>query len=417
MSPRGIGAIALMVPGIFLERALFTSQQTFAAQISSGYYGYGYETWIDDPRRPFAIAAWVAALASVGGGVIALRLGPRLTAAIGAFVSLVGGLAFVLRLDPILHSPNVTAFILAVGGGLAIPAVLATAADIVLAESQTPSRFSATAGIATLFYAIMTGAVAAGSTLATRFGPYGAGVWLGIAGSLFAALFFAGATVLGGGLPKRDVAAPAAGPYRSAEVAPRPPAVIDPRPFAGLAVLLAASLPLVLGARIGLFERDLFMSGRFDAVGAAAGAAIVAFFALAVWVSRSVDRAPRAPLGVAAAGLVLAGLALPLRVVDQHGDGWVFASAVFVGAGRTLAMPVLYAYVALAFPRRWATLAIGCWVFVTAIATRMVPFFPFGTPLRTGLIVAFGAIALGVGIGVWIFAQKIHVTYFDPPSA
>jgi hypothetical protein len=361
-------------------------------------------------------STWIATVVAFGGGALAIATGPRLVAAVGALLSAIG--MFVL-----VGGSGAGFYLVAIGGSLFRTAMWATLAEIVLRDREAPgvappaNRFATVTGIATLFYgavnfSAMTSSIAVGGA-ADHGGLDRAFALCGVADVL--ATLLAGGALLAGGFESTKAATPTdAGPYRSMTAAATPGVTTAiQQGFIGLVIAIAVLCISGAGESVELPYEKLGL--RADLVFAINPATIVvcSFFACAVWVAASVDRWSLSPLTIAGAGVAIVGLGVVLTGVGSSLPSLGFA-AFLGGVGEILSTPALYAFIALALPRKYATLAIaisGLGVLITSAIVRPIMAIE---PARTPFAIVIALASLGAGIGLAVFAKKIHRAYFDP---
>lgn len=375
----------------------------------------------------FLVMSIVTLLAAFAGAGLALGIGPRLTAVVGALVATLGHV--LLALDgPILLGWGIAC----AGAGIFRVCPFVAAVEVLATEAgpapQTrtphPQRFIAvTAFAATAFVAINAGSFLAAPIAGALYSRGGRGLLTGFTGGVaFVAALLAGVAALVGILGRADRAhaPPPRDPYRAAAppVSVRATAPTSMRPLAGAALLTLLIGMFDAGNAMAVFSPSSGLSskeyGSLLALSSAV-ALIVCLIAAGAFLVAALVRSSMPPLPVFGAGLAIAGAGFFLRAFGGEHLPVLAVGAVMTSLGDVM-LPIGTAYVALAVPSRASGLALAGWFAVAMVASLIGS--PLGdTPLRTPLLILTALVCLGAGAGIAVLGRTLHRTWFDPPAS
>ena len=352
---------------------------------------------------------------TLAGGLLALGIGPRATAACGAALAATGHAALAAG-APLLVGAGVVSF----GAGVLCCAPYTAAAEVLAWDDESPAppgphRFAAVAAYVIATSAAMNVGGVLGPLLHALSNERFTLVYaIAAAATLMAALLAAASAGLGllGRRERRDAAA--TGPYRATAM----PSGGASHPFAGiLGVLIllvpqvvyfageATSPPLEL-LRTASERTWLFMVGPISF-----GVASLAL--LAVLVVAATQRSTRPPLALYGAGLVT--FALGLAVIAAAGSSsaalWACGAAV-AGIGGAAAGAVPLAYAAIAVRGRAATLVVAGWKSVASVVGAVASSLAALEMLRGPLLWVCALLALAGGVALARYARVVHARFF-----
>jgi dipeptide/tripeptide permease len=366
----------------------------------------------------YARFTWMALLTPLLGGALALAIGPRVTAAIGAVLAALG--FFLLAAG----ANGAFVWVSGLGVGLFKACPWAILADAVAREESpsgdpadaplSPRRFPLMVAMTAFVYlAINVGAFlssSAGALAATRSG--------------FTSVFVAAGVVMVGAVAIAVVIAllplamraerpkDAHAPYRAPAMPGAPSASVASvgPPLLGLLVLFGAIVPYhlalpVTGQAAYFLQIRSALATVNPLVVIVASALGFAFF-LAAALSRW-SFPLTWPFGGA---LVVFGLGLIPIVAASNALTFALGTAV-TGVAEAIIEAVALAYVALATGRRIATLTVAVWLALASVLS----FVPVSEVAWRFELAAFAALALLAGALVLIFGRRLHRFAFDPP--
>ena len=339
-------------------------------------------------------------LGMLGGGVAALRFGPRRMAAAGALFVAAGHVALAFGWLGTVGG----AALIELGGGVVGPCLLVAGVETLSgddgdAAARSPQRMAAVAA-----WVIAQNLVVAAVAAVT---PLVVGELVDHFSPGLSHLFQGASPVIAAGL----LAVGARRPRRAA-----PPAVSAParraRGWAGLALLAGLDAAYMVGTDWTLsrepdgMDRETLVTAMLAALGISA-----AIFAVHVVAALRRWRSP--PLRLHGACLVAGGLATGL--ISLSGGASATTDAVAVAArslGMIVVVAVPAAYVAVAARGRWATLVVAGWTAVGLLAGtagRVLDLVAVGRgPLLWGSIL----LCLGGGGALLANAPSWHRRYF-----
>lgn len=359
MNKRALLALALLVAAAGLEQFGHSAMTTSIPLDIENAGGT-----IASAANFFGVLGAVSFVATLGGGALALKVGPRVTAAIGLLVTALGFFTMAA-----LGAGMLGAGVVGLGKGLFAPCAAAAAGEAVHSGEETPPWHAFAA--VTAFVALLQGVTGVSARLAPSLGGLlwsrsgGAALCAASGGlALLAALLAAGAAILGM-WPGQTPARPApANPYRAPQPSPRPAAPAR-RQYLGLALLSVLVSLAKLAVPLAIYEPDGEMSAPWLLVlqGAVHNGAYFGIFG--IWLAAALGRKSWLPLRGLAAGLVAIGIGLLPIVAAQIGGGNEvhYALGLFpVAFGAAAVRPVGLAYAALARPARVAPLVVAVWL-------------------------------------------------------
>jgi dipeptide/tripeptide permease len=424
MSSRGLLALALLVPAVILERTAYYAARSVMMQSlvdASGSYATA--------ARTVTAATTLSFVVSLLAGALALGIGPRATAAIGALVAALGSV--VVATDA---ARGGGVLLIAVGAGIFRPCPWAAAAEIVSAEdgsdgtlAPSPRRFAAVTAITVLLYAgvnlgsLVAPMLARSVTTASSQAPA-----FGFAAVLQTLAFFlvAGAAAIGFmGEHKKAAHGAPIDPYRTATspaaahgIASAPSS--SGRGIAGLAILAVPTM-LYAGAASMSFPMQASWTAHTSALLSINPFVVVvtSIFVAGMWIAAAALRWSLAPLTVWGIGLAIFGAGLlPTAIGVKPGaphDIYVLG-ALITGMGETGVGPVGSTYAALAVRSRAATFVVACFSLTSALASWMFARLS-SSPSQWTILLALGTICLATGIAFARFGRRMHRLFFDPP--
>lgn len=368
----------------------------------------------------FTVLTWGSLLASVIAGAIAIAIGPRITAAVGAGIAAIGMMLIAMK----VAVPGAIV-VVGVGAGLFRACPLAAAAEIVTRElrgdasfSVSTSRFPAVAAFSCATYLAINVSAASAPLISSklRFNVgHMASLGTSFAAALVASVLVAIAAFVGA--PPRDsaIASPGLAPYREAPmVAAQPPEPSAMRAMTGLAIFLvpqfiyALATPLTepsVTAHTSLQRAWLFSVNPIVVIGVCA-----VFFA--IWAGAAARFWSMTLLRVAGAGLVVFAVGLLFFLPGEAPAPLAFLGALVSATGEALIGPTMLAYAALAAPPRFSALVVAGWM---AIAT--LTFGPASwladSSARTPLLALVAVILLACGVVALVLGPKAHARFFE----
>jgi hypothetical protein len=227
--------------------------------------------------------------------------------------------------------------------------------------------------------------------------------------TMVAAVLLAAAAVLEV-LGRRDAeGAAAAGPYREAGVpSGSPPQPRGSTPFLGMAILLAAYLPFVLGFSCTTSPRALGVSATwlYSVRSTAAGAASLLAFSLLL--AAALKRWTVPPVLLYGAGLLVFALGL-VPIAAGGGSAAIFALGVIVtAAGGVCVDAVAVAYAAIAVRGRAAALVVAAWYLVFRMVATVSPPLAMMDGLRTPLCWISALLCAAAGAALLARGRALH---------
>lgn len=423
MSFRAVAALALLLVALAAERC--------------GYYAARSVLMIDltqhglsslEARGLFQMFTILTYGAAFAGGGLAWAFGPRVTAAIGAFVAALGAFALAGGLPA-----SLSGVVLGLGVGIFKACPYAAAAEILAdedggaAQGFLPSarRFASFATFAVVGYgAINLGAFIAPLMSATFREARDSGGFTStyaFAGALdlFAALLAGGAIFLTSGTAK-TMAQHAHAPYRGPDGAHLPPAPAAPVrtndvfvPLSLIGLVFVAMHFVMDQAQPDMRELGLAKASWMFSINPIVGLLMTVpagalFFVLAI--QRSAVPLTRI-LGAGIAVFSLGALLALLAMATHAGLGvWTPALAI-TAIGESIAFPLGITYAALAVRSRAATMVVAGWLTLTVIPGYLFStwFTGLRSPAFSTIIVALSALVVLVGaVLVLVHAARLH---------
>lgn len=416
MSFRSWAALGLLVCALAAERSGYYGVRSF---LMFHLHDRGMSTV--EASSVFSVFSLVASVAPFAGGGLALLVGPRLAAAIAAFVGALGAFALATGAPPVL-----SLIVLGLGSGAFRPCPFVAGAEILAdedggaAQGFAPSarRFMSVAAFVVLAYAainlgaliapVATGVLASARDVSTSFGVAGA---LQLLGALLA-----GAAWFLGTSRARELAKAAHDPYRSAQGAPvaAPTLANDSTVFGPLVLLGFAFAAMHLA-----FEKTMPLSSDMrDARWIySINVVVVLLLALPSFVLYLVLANQRSALPLTrllGPGLIVYGAGMIISTFAYATRASTLIAAlglVVTAAGEGIAGPIALAYAALAWRGRAATLVVGGWLSLTYLPSLMLRAAAMGGNSEQSAIVhgSLGVLAaIGVGVYVSTSARRIH---------
>ena len=422
MSFRGILALVLLLAATGAERLSYYGARSFLA--FEMYRSEGMT--VAAAGTALTAMSFVMLVATFAGAGLALGMGPRLTAAVGALIAALG--PFLLAFDaPVLLGFGLTsagAGIFRVGPFVAAAEVLGTtAAPDARSSAPHPQRFvamtafAAAASVAANLGSFLAAPIA-GSLLYERGGRVAATVGTGAVAVVAAVL--AGAAALLGMLELRDrPMAPPRDPYREAA----PPTSVSPDAKPSMLPLAGAA---VLAVLLGVFDVGLAMAGPAPSVdvsskdyawlyGMSSAVALIGCMITAgAFLIGALVQTSLPPLPVFGAGLALAGVGFFVQAVGGEEIALLGAGMAMTALGDAV-LPIAIAYVALAVRGRVSGLVLAGWFCVASVASMIGA--PLGhTPLRTPLLAVIALACLIAGAATAVLGRTFHRAWFDPQT-
>jgi hypothetical protein len=413
MKPRDLAALALLPAATLLERTAY-----FGAHASLSFDLYRESSSAAVLGRLHLTLQGLVLLGLLLGAVAALRLGPRVTAALGAALAAAGHVALAMG-APILIGAGVAG----VGAGMLRPCPVVIAAGILAWDGDSPEppppyRFSAVAAFATVAsLAANLGGAFGASSAGILHEPHGLAYRVYAALALLAAGLTGAVAVLGRrGRGAGGAEAPAAGPYREA-LAPR---VDDAGPsvkeLARLAILGAPQAVYWAGEALMKPRPGLGVSAgslQWLHAAATAGTGLASLGLFVALVVESLRRSSRPPLVIPGAGLVI--LAFGVLTIPLAGSSSAvgFAAGAFVAGTGQAAAIVLLAYAALAVRGRAATSVVAGWIAAGSVLGAVGGTVAAWDAARVPLSSLCSVLALAGGTALLVRGRALHRAYFD----
>lgn len=421
MNARAIAALALLLAAVGLERLGYYTSRAFLSidLMRSGETASSAGTL-------FAALRLATIVGIVAGGVVALGLGARATAALGALLAAAGHLTLALG-APIAVGAGLIAF----GAGVLRPCPVSAAAALLAWDDRGPSRpgphrFAAVAAFATLAYvAINAGGVLGPAIAGLLRQAYSFAMIYGVSAGLLllATIAAAIAALLGLGDDDKDRTRRDQGPYRVPEPV-QPSAPLNAGlAFAGLAILLAPEVVSMMGRAVSEPPTSILSgpNGAWIFTVNPVATGFTALLVFAVLLVAALQRSTRPPLQLYGLGLVIFGLGLVFAGVVGVGVGGdavgVFAvgeAVRGVGEAAMYGVPVAYAAIAVRGPN--ATLVVAGWLAASSVLGLITNALGAVDLLRALLLWLCVLAALGGGVALLAFGKKMHGAFFDPPE-
>ena len=400
-------ALLLLLPAVMLER-------------------FAYLT-VTESIQLFSVATSLSYLASVAAGGLALGVGPRPTAILGALVAALG-LALTIG-----HSaPRAGVVTMMVGAGLFRPCGIAAAVEIVAGEDVGPSgeslppsarRFAVVAAICTIVYGgVNVFAAIAPASTAALFSALGGGAVLGSCAALevlIAAMVGVSALVSHSMRSSIATAGPPNAVYRMPAATVVAPGSAPPNAIAGLALLALPMFVYGVASNLGwTFEASSGTSsvatrGLLHAINPAV--VVLSSLGLSIaWIVSASGRAALQPLRVWGIGFAIFGFGLlPLGLGVESGGGLFIVGTIIMAIGEAALAPIVTTYATLAVKPRAAALAVALmglvsWVGFGASSSPAVRVL--GMPAV--ILMLAGVLCLAVGILAARSATAIHGKFF-----
>jgi hypothetical protein len=415
MSRRAIIAVALLIIAVIVEAfAYFVTHDhvfVWVAFTASERLSCGDHGGLMDPLR---VSDWWSFFATLAAGGVALRIGPRLTATLGALIAAAG--VVLIACNAWLLSG---AMLVAVGIAVFRPCLLAASAELMSEEALGRQRFLALGAMAMLSGAAYdTARLFAVHGVRALMKHASGGAVIVIAAALFmvVAALCASADVIA-----RNATSPAtvSGPettYRG-RVDPAADALPSARGSHGLgivallapimlAVCIAYTLEVPYGARVHGGASSVHLIARSLVAPVFSVGAIVAIRRRVTW----------PPIAAFAIALVIYGVGLFPALLTSGRDvilsGPFLASALLCSLATPLMNGVSLAYVALAPRLRYATLTLAAWTVVLEALTYPVLRRAWWIG-RPGLIVLIAAGCIAAGLGIGRVSRDLHRSLFE----
>ncbi|MBX3258344.1 MAG: hypothetical protein KF782_01410 [Labilithrix sp.] len=434
MGLRGMVALGLLLAAAVADRFAHTASRSTlvslvlrSAQTSDGSAS-------SEIARLVLVAGVTSLVASFVGAAIALGVGPRATAVIGALISAVGYAVVASGGPPLLGTTLIGA-----GTGVFRVCPYAAAAEILAPSTAnerdgsppppSPARFLAVSAFVALVYAGASASAGVAPVVAGALLVYGGhavafGVDAGVA--VLAAALAGGALLLEVlGRPSRPPA-PTAGPtfpYRAPAAWPPPPASTANATgaLAGFAALAAAFGLWQLAMQVGAMPSHL-AGATIDVFGRMHAAATIVTTLAALCLGAILVVAARAgwsfpPVALFGAGLAMAGLGL---LVKSLGGGH---SLVLFGAGELAAslgeatISIGAAYAALTSRGRGAVFVVAAWMAVAYVASTAGGALHgalAASPLHGALVAVIGLGCLSAGGVLVALRRHVHALWLPP---
>ena len=416
-------ALLLLLPAMMLERVAYYGARSIllihirdVAQLSTA-----------DAVDLYSIATSLGYLAAVGAGALAIGIGPRPTAILGALASALG---LALTVGPSTARAGV--LITMVGAGIFRPCTIAAAAEVVAGEDVGPSgeplppgtrRFAVLAAICTIAYgAVNLGAAFAPVSNSALFSAFGGGAVLGSCAALevLVAVFVGiSALVSHTTRARAATAAPPNAVYRMPAANVAAQAAAPPNAVAGLALLavpmLVYGVAMSLGWTLEAYAHASSAATRGLVQAINPVVVIVTSLGLSiVWIVSAGGRAALPPLRVWGVGFAIFGIGLlPLGLGIESGGALFILGTIIMAIGEAAIGPIASTYAALALKPRFATLGLALmslvgWVGSSASSSHAVRVL--GMP--TAILMFFGVVCLVVGVLAARSAAAIHGKFF-----
>jgi hypothetical protein len=371
---RGLFAIILLVPALTLERSAYYGQRSIT---SIFLHRLGHTS--AEVSTAYTSMVWVTLLFMFAGAGLAIAIGPRWTAVIGAVIAMTGSALLAASAPPLLGL-----IVVSIGTGIFRTCPYAAVADIVQREEgMSPRRFSIMTAATIAMYGASNIAAASGSPVfATTFEKAGSAATFGSGAALFfmAAIVMVVAALVAPKDTTRSTDMPGAPVYR----APAPPPLSVAAPSGPSPVIVALG---VVGIGAVLFSAATdFGSPAPRWVVEKAGlsyssvatlytlnptvAIPVSGICFVVWTIFAAMRRPAVPLGMGAVGLLVLGIGV---VPAACGTSMVILGfgVIIAAIGEVMAGPVLGAYAALAIPSRLRSLGVAAYFGISMIVTTI----------------------------------------------
>ncbi|MDB4995459.1 MAG: hypothetical protein JWM74_2891, partial [Myxococcaceae bacterium] len=333
-------------------------------------------------RQLYTAVTVLALFTPLLGGLLALGVGPRITAVAGAGLALVGyGLLVV-------GAPSVLCLVaIAVGAGIFRACPWAIAAEE-LSHEASPSgadqndaprsarRFAAVAATACLLYASVNVA-AASSSFVTGWLRNASGSRAVFAFVSFVMLLSLAITslvaFLGRSTAGKSMTAPA-DPYRARGAAPlraaRPTTGLA---FAGLAMLLVVELPYSVASSLSFYPAEMAQGGAglsratMDILTLVNPLVVIVatVLAFALLLVATLQRWSTPPLLLYGAGVLVFAIGLVPLALAESSIALVLLGTAITAVGEALVAPIAISYAALAAKGRPATLVIAAWILLS----------------------------------------------------
>jgi hypothetical protein len=414
MSFRGLLALACLLGALGAERmAYYGSRATFALEMSRN----GMPT--AQIGITFTVLQIVGLVCLFLGAGLAVGIGARLSAALGAVVALMGFLCLVVQAPLLLGWALITAgsSVFRVGVyGAAAELIGGTSDALASARASNHQKIAEMAAFTTLASALVDVVAMAASAgfgaLHVRFGStHGFALAL-----LVLSLFFIGGAIVVDLADRRGAPekAPPQDPYRAPAMPQAPPVPVPSmvNPFAGLAVLGCALGALQGSESFGQPSFDLPSAtiGLIYALGGVFGLVTAAIVCGGVLIGVLLRR-PMPLIAIFGGATALGGLGVLIKAfaggtVVLHCIGSFFTSAGYA------AIPLGLAYAALSVRARFSGLMIATW-FGVGIFAGMIGTPIANTSLRTPVGVLAG-LAIVVGGIALVFVGRRVQSWFEP---
>lgn len=414
-------ALALLVFAVAAERCGYYALRSFLMIHLTRAGGMS----MHDAANVYRTFTIIAYLAPFAGGGLALLIGPRLTAVIGAIVAAVGAFALATGAPP-----AVAAMVVALGTGTFKPCPYAAGAEILAdedggsAQGFAPSarRFASVATFMVVAYAaINLGAFVAPPTTGLLAETRGVGATFGVAGALdvLAALVAGGAFFLGS-RRAADLARDAHAPYRAPQGEPQPAPFPAPRSRDDLAVfgpLVLIGVAFVL-MHIGLDQgtppygelRDARCLMSINPI----VVLVLAVPSFALYLVLATQRSPLPLTKVLGPGLLVFSLGIAITTYAHAAHvstgTWAFGLVV-MSAGEAIAAPIGLTYAALALRAPRATMVVAGWLSLTVLPGYMLGFGGYEARSNVPPLL-FGGLSvvttLGFGLYLLVAGDRVH---------
>jgi POT family proton-dependent oligopeptide transporter len=385
-----------------------------------------------EARRLYTTVTMLALFTPLLGGLLALGVGPRITAVAGAGLALVGyGLLVV-------GAPTALCLVVvALGAGIFRPCPWAIAAEE-LSHETSPSgaaqgdapmsarRFAAVAAMACVLYGSVNGAAAASSYvmgfLRNTSGPRA--VFAFAAFVMVLCLAISGVVFFFGRTTDAKTASAALDPYRAPGAAPlrvaRPATGLA---FAGLALLLVIELPYSMASALSFYPVEMGQSGAglssatIELISLVNPLVVVVatVFAFALLLVATLQRWSTPPLLLYGVGVLVFAVGLvPLALGSSV--ALLLLGITITAVGEALVAPIAMAYAALAAKGRPAALVVSVWILLSNAGSQISRVMSAERGFRP-LLIVLAVILVVAGGATLAVARMVHRTLFDPPEA
>ena len=429
MSFRAYLSLVLVAAAVFLDRIAYYSARSVL------FLWMVKDQGMATPSASTAYASLTAVsyVVTVVAGAIAIGVGPRAVAVVGAVFAAAGASLLAASVTPF-----VSLGVFAIGTGLLRPCMYAIAADAIVSEDRgpdgslapSPRRFAAvTAAFFFVYASVNVGSIAAPALGAALYQTRGPGAAFGASFALYVIeiVLAIGLVVVGILTKKASLAASApVDPYRGGggaggmamgtfgpqEAAASP----GGRAIGGVAILAVPTFFYAMGSSLTFSLAHAPRAPWVQAINPIV-VTLVSMVLFVLFLVAAVQRWAFAPLVVWGVGFAVFALGLfPIALsVGEGGSPIVYAlGSVVVGAGEALVAPVAMAYAALS-SRRGATLAIALYTAVSYAGSAAAP--QPGGALQAPVLIVIGLLALVTGIAIAILGQRMHRSFFDPAAA